>query len=129
MFSVLDFINVYGQELRMGASTEEHCTISYKDSCIHYTAYNDKMEIRINSFKDPKYSHHCMIYDECMDWVVMFRRGVYGEPDTRVHYKRVSQGHSIVTPELYNKILLIKENVVYDHKLLLIESGMKNAKT
>lgn len=129
MFSVLDFINVYDSEVRMAAYTDEQFTISYFNSAIHYTVYNDKLEIRINTYDNPKYSHYAMIYDSGMDWVVMFRRGVYGEPDTRVHYKRVSQGHSKVTPEMYNKLLLLKENVVYDHKLQILESGMKNAKT
>ena len=129
MIPIQEFIDVYGQELRMGASTEEHFTLSYNNSCIHYTVYNEKIEIRIVTPEDEKFSHHSITYDECMDWIVMFRRGVHGILDERIHYKRVSKGHRVITPELYNKILLLKEDVVYDHKILMMESGMKHGKT
>lgn len=128
MFTVLDFINVFGQELLMGVSMSTHCTRNYKNSTIQYTLYNEKLEITIVSYNDPMYSHYTMIYDECMDWVVISRRGVYGHSDTRVHYKRVSQGHNKVPPELLNQIKLIKENMAFDHAHDMARSTMKNGK-
>lgn len=128
MFTVQDFINVFSKELVMGASMVTHCTRNYENSNIHYTVYNEKLEITIVSFKDPKYSHYTLIYDECMDWVVMLNRGVHGIKDSRVHYKRVSQGHNLVTPEQLQQLKLIKENMAFDHAHDMVRSNMKSGK-
>lgn len=120
MINVHDFLNLYSQELRMGASTSTHCTLSYKNGSINYTVYNDKIEFRISTFDDPQYSCHSLVYDAGMDWCVEYKGGLGEVPSVRKHYKQVSKGHDIITSDLYNQILFIKENVVLDHKILLI---------
>lgn len=120
MFTVQDFLNVYGQELCVGVSTKEQCTLSYIDSSIYYTEYNGKIEIRFNLPDDPKHEFYSLIYDEGMDWVVMYQAG------RRTHYKQVSKGHDIITPELYQQILLLKENVMFDYRNGNLRTEMSN---
>lgn len=120
MIPIQEFLNVYDGKLRVGISDEYACTYTFNNGHVHYTDYNEKLQIKLYKtveLEDGTNSRsHSIIYDPGMDWVVYHREGIYGlEPEFRKHFKQVSKGENkTITPEVLRQILLIREDVLMD---------------
>lgn len=128
MFTVLDFLNVYGQKIRDAYVNDCYSSYGYEDSSVLYNSENDKLVIQIYTHKTDLYYLHSLTYDECMDWVVIYSKGNDCAPK-RTHYKRVSSGNDpVITKEILTQLKILHEIMKIDHKTILFQREMKNGR-